>query len=734
MMSKKNEKIPTADEDFWYKVSQNQFTNTNVLKLDRPETPHLLNLYENSRPLTRSARQLVDPLLSANNRSRSPRFLDASSISRPGTAFSENSGYHGLYNTPENKKVQVYNLRLQPLPNAPKLPDIQARLKATQERRKLRKHQNKIINSKVTDSNEDNSTSKGGLRAGMAQLDLNRLHDESSAGDQNIAVIDADSDNSTSSKHFDQFTIQKNTYKRGNSSGDRQRPRSGDDNNNNNFSKHSNIGISDTLSGKNTSEKKRQAALNDAIEVIQNLNNRYNTAERVRSAQLAMRLSPGSQNSYAISKVMFQFSQNDLHLLASPIIVKDLLAFLAICGSKNLKKYSQSILYILGCLRSISSSWKTASMKIDMEDLCDEILEYVSLVMEVILNVEDESSKDGANPEMIQKILIQATGLVRNITERMTNCISSFQYHETFTCLFIILRRFYKNHNLVLNVTRIFSSLDMEKMLQIVPEIQNYSHFLIFSLQENELSTSLSNQTNENCFSPLNTSRFRLLDKRPSSSSSSISNSSNIDQIKNDHFTIKIIYLLGNLAEFVGAGLEYESIGNQLLDLLINYLKTALSSIRELVQTDSSQAANQNNSKKELSINCFRLLGNLAMEEKYLAAMVNNKELVTLMRIYLNLDVGLDDLLLGVIHNISSFEVEDYDSNTMTQENLPVFYQMLINDLLMSEGTVFRNACEENRIVCIGSGLLKRSGFYSFVLKIFSNYCLRPNFPFLWRS
>lgn len=289
---------------------------------------------------------------------------------------------------------------------------------------------------------------------------------------------------------------------------------------------------------KMTVKNQNAAALNSAIEVIQNLSNTYSIPERIRSAQLAMKLSPGSQNSYAISKILFDFSQNNIHYMASRSMVKDLLGFLAICGSKPLIRYSNSVLYTLGSLRSITASWKT-SVNIDYEDLCDEILEYVSLVMEVVLNQKlpktaDNSKSSPKTHEILEnqaeltknleKILIQATGLIRNTTDKLSNVIDQFKYHDTFTSLFVTLRRYYKNYNIILNITRIFSSLEMEKLLKNEPDLENYFNFLVFSLVEHS----------ENSGSDLQ----------------SLNGHGGIDQLKNDHFVTKVLYLLGNLAEY----------------------------------------------------------------------------------------------------------------------------------------------------------------------------------------
>lgn len=347
--------------------------------------------------------------------------------------------------------------------------------------------------------------------------------------------------------------------------------------------------------------------------------------------------------------------------MASPSMVKDLLAFLAICGSKPLKRYHSSVLYTLGSLRSISASWKTASSQVDFEDLCDEIVEYVSLVIEVVLNLKETEVHECS----VEKILIQSTGLIRNTTDKMKDVVGTFKYHDTFTSLFIILRRYYKNFGIVLNLVRIFSSLEMETLIKNEPDSSTYFNFLVFSLQENELTTIGT-------------------EKKTGDSDADLA------RVKNDHFISKVLYLLGNMAEFVGSGLDFAAVGKQILGLITVYLKQNLKSVK-----DGSSKTN------DVCINCFRLLGNLAMEESYAREIVGDKTLATLVRLFLNSGVGLDNLLLGVIHNISSFEQSETSAGPNQDPEMPVFFQALLSDLLMPEGSVFRNACEENRIVCM---------------------------------
>lgn len=110
------------------------------------------------------------------------------------------------------------------------------------------------------------------------------------------------------------------------------------------------------------------------------------------------------------------------------------------------------------------------------------------------------------------------------------------------------------------------------------------------------------------------------------------------------------------------------------------------------------------------------------MDETYVSYIVDNKEITTLLRLYLSFEIGMENLLLGVIHNISSYEIPvstqigeadvlvldgageavaaDSESSK-TKIELPIFFKSMLEDLLTPEGSVFRTACEENRIVCI---------------------------------
>ena len=70
--------------------------------------------------------------------------------------------------------------------------------------------------------------------------------------------------------------------------------------------------------------------LSQSLEIIKNENNNYTEHERVRACQMAMKLNLGSQNSHAVSSILFGMAQKSLHLVASQSMIKDLLAFLAI--------------------------------------------------------------------------------------------------------------------------------------------------------------------------------------------------------------------------------------------------------------------------------------------------------------------------------------------------------------------------------------------------------------------
>lgn len=728
MMSSSSRPNEAANDDFWNQVSQNKhFSQAKALNVNRPETPHLLNIYENNRPITRNgSRGHQKQITNSHNQltpdldfdhfdlnyeqnvngagnvrggakrlpaGYTPNFQQTgntnnlTTISRPISSISAVST--STTGTLDQQTISVYNVKLQPLKNAPTLPsleEVQARLKATKERRFLRKTRYKK-EEKRKNYNLKNLPPKS-LTVTSNSLNLARdsgYHqgDGHSHGHSSFSYIPKPPSTAASISSEGE-PVNTNTDRQSSSSSSSQRPDRGD---------QIEVGIGTAKFKPQKPQKSKQksqelASLNSAIEVIQNLSNKYTTAERIRSAQLAMRLSPGSQNSYAISKTLFQFSQKEIHCMASPAMVKDLLAFLAICGSKPLKRYHSSVLYTLGSLRSISASWKTASNKIDFEDLCDEIIEYVSLVIEVVLNIKPSETEACS----VEKILIQSTGLIRNTIDKVSNIVDTFKYHDTFTSLFIILRRYYKNFGIVLNLTRIFSGLEMEQLIKNEPDCSTYFNFLIFSLEENELNKS----DESNLQQPTTTQDTRLLEVADQ----------NLSEIKNDHFKSKVLYLLGNMAEFIGSGLDYFSVGRQLLNLITTFLREKVKFLKDLKAND-------------VCVNCFRLLGNLTMEENYSKEIVNDKTIATLIRLYLNSRVGLDNLLFGVIHNISSFEVqvdhhvtnEDKERGFSlpangspgeeTVKGLPVFFKFLLEDLLMPEGTVFRNACEENRIVCM---------------------------------
>ena len=104
---------------------------------------------------------------------------------------------------------------------------------------------------------------------------------------------------------------------------------------------------------------------------------------------------------------------------------------------------------------------------------------------------------------------------------------------------------------------------------------------------------------------------------------------------------LKVLYLLGNITEQVGTSLEYDLVGKQLTDILCSQLKSNIKNVKE---------------SRDRVVAALRLFGNLAMDERYQKDFVNNKMTLTLLKIFLaskDLDSGI---VLGVMHNLSSFE------------------------------------------------------------------------------
>jgi hypothetical protein len=260
----------------------------------------------------------------------------------------------------------------------------------------------------------------------------------------------------------------------------------------------------------------------------------------------------------------------------------------------------------------------------------------------VVLHSENEH-KDGIQ---YKKILIQSTGLLSNAADRMGDA-KQFQFHGTFDSLFVILRRFYKEQELILQVSRILTSFKFDEISKIQPDTPMYLNYFVFALEE-----------------------------------------SNSD----DYFTLKILYLLGNLTENVGTGLDFELVGKQLKNIITSILKENCKSCKT-------------NQKREIVLKTLRLLGNLAMEENYLDNFVNDKMIATLLKILLVNDEIPNELIFGVIHNLSAWEnnlIENRDAGE-TNNAPPIFFQTMLNDLLMDDGGAFFLACDQFEIVNMAS-------------------------------
>ena len=142
----------------------------------------------------------------------------------------------------------------------------------------------------------------------------------------------------------------------------------------------------------------------------------------------------------------------------------------------------------------------------------------------------------------------------------------------------------------------------------------------------------------------------------------------------------------------MGTGLDFELVGKQLKTIITSILKENCKSCKT-------------NQKREIVLKTLRLLGNLAMEENYLDNFVNDKMIATLLKILLVNDEIPNELIFGVIHNLSSWEtntVKNPDSGE-TVNSPPIFFQTMINDLLMDDGGAFFLACDQFEIVNIAS-------------------------------
>jgi len=552
----------------------------------------------------------VSQNLLATRRPETPAYLNGSPI-RPESRKNLNNSY--FQQRPDTAASSIQAVRLQPIINAPQPPSLsetQSRLRATQERRRQRRLnivESKFKRPSVNKKHEKVPRSPNSPKsARKPQKPQNSLR--FSRNSTNIALRDSVPEDIQESEKPAVF---------------RPTPPS-------------------SASSTRTKTENSDKSLSQALEIIQNSKKTYTKQEQVRACQMAMKLQPGSNNSLAISLTMFQIAEKDTHLVANPSMIRDLLSFLAITGSKKLERYSQAVLYIIGTLRLVTTSWKNANSKLDFSEICDELVEYTTLVIDVVLHSENEH-KDGIQ---YKKILIQSTGLLSNAADRMGDA-KQFQFHGTFDSLFVILRRFYKEQELILQVSRILTSFKFDEISKIQPDTPMYLNYFVFALEE-----------------------------------------SNSD----DYFTLKILYLLGNLTENVGTGLDFELVGKQLKNIITSILKENCKSCK------TSQ-------KREIVLKTLRLLGNLAMEENYLDNFVNDKMIATLLKILLVNDEIPNELIFGVIHNLSAWEnnsVEKGDAGE-TNNTPPIFFQIMINDLLMDDGGAFFLACDQFEIVNMAS-------------------------------
>ena len=215
-----------------------------------------------------------------------------------------------------------------------------------------------------------------------------------------------------------------------------------------------------------------------------------------------------------------------------------------------------------------------------------------------------------------------------------------------FDSLFVILRRFYSEQELILQVSRILTSFNLNKLSKIQTDSPMYFNYFVFSLEE---STT------------------------------------------DDYFTLKILYLLGNLTETVGNGLDFDLVGKQLISIINSILKQNCKSCKTP-------------QKAEMAVKTLRLLGNLAMEENYLDEFINDKFLITYLKIMLVNDDIPNELIFGVIHNLSTWQnvekIPNLEQNGNAIES-PVFFQILISDMLMDEGSPFYVSCDNFEILSI---------------------------------
>ena len=330
----------------------------------------------------------VSQNLLATCRPETPAYLNGSPI-RPESRQHLNSSH--FQQRPDTAASSIQAVRLQPIKNAPQPPSLsetQSRLRATQERRRQRRLN--IVESKFKRPSVNKKLEKVSKSPQKPQNSL-----RFSRNSTNIALRDS---------------LPKNSQELETPAVFRPTPPS-------------------SASSNRTKPDNSDKSLTQALEIIQNSKKTYTKQEQVRACQMAMKLQPGSNNSLAISLTMFQIAEKDTHLVANPSMIRDLLSFLAITGSKKLERYSQAVLYIIGTLRLVTTSWKSANSKLDFSEICDELVEYTTLVIDVVLHSENEHKSD----IQYKKILIQSTGLLSNAADRMGDA-EQFQFHGTHVC------------------------------------------------------------------------------------------------------------------------------------------------------------------------------------------------------------------------------------------------------------------------------------------------------------
>jgi len=119
------------------------------------------------------------------------------------------------------------------------------------------------------------------------------------------------------------------------------------------------------------------------------------------------------------------------------------------------------LVYSLGCLKNISNSEKIQSVLCGNEavPILQESLRQAAALY-LALSVEPKSE----NEERCLKLLIQATGLLRNLCQQKS-LIKHFSNNEFFFCLRSLLEEPFSHHlELVLNVSRVISKLSLHDM------------------------------------------------------------------------------------------------------------------------------------------------------------------------------------------------------------------------------------------------------------------------------